>query len=143
MAFGTQLKAATIETKLYRKVSSINFLKSGELCFSTDSSVTLIGAGDFCIVLEKDSYTGMHDSQDADAGKNFGYDEFRIELTQNELLSKIEYIVVPNEWVDSEMDISADDYNAETDPYEWIENLSQYGIVIPIRDFETNINLNF
>ena len=141
--FGTGLQSAEIQTRLFRKVSAQNFLNSGELCFSTEKSTTLISHGEFCIVLESNLYSGLYFDGDADAGKNFGYDEFRVEMDRNELLSKIEYIVVPNSWFDSEMSDEDEGYNEENDPYVWIENLSDYGIVIAERDFDGNINFNF
>ena len=140
MAFGQDLKTATKTTRLYRKVSGSNFIKSGEHCFSTDQSVELISRGDFCIVLEKNEYKGQYDNKDADAGKNFGYDEFRVELTQEELIEKIECIVVPNWWED---DIDEDLYDTDKDPMVWIDNLSEFGKIVFEKDFETSVNLNF
>ena len=68
MAFGKDLKTATKNTRLYRKVFGSNFVKSGEHCFSTDESVELISRGNFCIVLQKDTYKGQYYNEDADAG---------------------------------------------------------------------------
>ncbi len=128
-----------ITTKLYRKASAENFLNEGQLCFSTDSSHSLISHGDFCLVLEKKEYEGDYTEGDSDAKKNFGYDELRVNLTREELISNIEYIIVPNEWMDAP-DV---DYAEGQDPFDWIENLEDYGIVIAERDFNSNINLNF
>ena len=144
MAFSTGMTQKTFNTRLFRKVSFENFLKEGELCFSTEeNSSSLYWRGQFCLVLESNTYTGSWYDGDADAGRNMGYDEFRVSFTKEELLASIAYIVVPNEWVDSEMDINSDDYNQDNDPYEWIENLSQYGIVIPEREYKGEMNFNF
>ena len=123
----------TIETRLFRKVSGMN-LHGGELCFSTEKSICLIEQGEFAIVLEKKSYTGTYFNGDIDAGKNFGYDEMRVEMSFDELLENLDYIVVPNHWFDVEMDINSEDYSEENDPLTWIDNLSQYGRVIPERE---------
>ena len=141
--FSQDLEATKKTTRLFRKVNGDNFINEGELCFSTENSVELIGAGDFCIVLESSEYTGMWADGDADAGKNFGYDEFRVEFSQEELLEKIEYIVVPNEWMDSDLDFEATDYIESEDPAVWIDNLENYGNVIAERDYETEIRFNF
>lgn len=143
MAFGQDLIETTIKTRLFRKVSDMNFLKDGEHCFSTSSSHSLISVGTFCLILEEKEYTGKYDDKDADAGKNFGYDEFRVEMSRNELLSNIDYIVVPNSWVDSEMNENDEDYLEENDPFFWIENLSQFGQVIAERNSPVEINFNF
>jgi hypothetical protein len=143
MAFGKDLVLAQINTKLFRKVSGMNFLKDGEHCFSTEKSTKLISHGEFCIVLEEKDYTGLYDDKDADAGKDFGYDEFRVEMSKEELLNNIEFIVVPNWWVDSEMDENDDDYLEEKDPLFWIDNLSDYGRVVSEREYNGNMNFNF
>ena len=140
MAFGQELTETTISSRLFRKASSSNFLKTGAVCFSTEESVCLIGRGDFCLVLEAKERTGLFFDGDADSGINTGYDEFRYTIKD---LSEIECIVVPNEWVDSEMDIYSEGYNQDNDPFEWIEELSQYGKVIAVRDFDGDINFNF
>ena len=140
MAFGQDLTEKTISSRLFRKVSSGNSFRVGELCFSTESSSRLIGRGDFCLVLEQKERTGLFFDGDADSGINTGYDEFRYAI---EDLSEIEYIIVPNEWVDSDMDIESEGYIQENDPAEWIENLSQYGQVVAVRDFDGNIDFNF
>lgn len=141
MAFGQELAEKTISSRLFRKVSSENLLKTGELCFSTEDSVCLIGRGEFCLVFEQKKRTGLFFDGDADSGINTGYDEFRYTI---EDLLEIEYIVVPNEWVDSDMDIESEGYIQENDPAEWIENLSQYGKVVAVRDFDgNNIDFNF
>lgn len=93
--------------------------------------------------MEEKEYSGKYTDKDADAGKNFGYDEFRIEMSRDELLNNIDFIVVPNTWVDSEMDEKASDYLEENDPLVWIDNLSEYGRVIAERDFSGTINFNF
>lgn len=140
MAFGTDLKQETKTTRLYRKVNSNNFLKSGQHCFSTDASISLIHAGEFCLVLKKNTYNGMYDNKDADAGKNFGYDEFRVELSESELIEAIELIVVPDWWED---DIDEDLYDTDKDPMVWIDNLSNYGKVIFEKDFSGQVKINF
>lgn len=139
MAFGKDLKKETKKTRLYRKVTGTSFLKYGELCFSTEESTMLIGRGEFCIVLEEKEYSGMYDNKDADAGKDFGYDEFRVFLTEEELISKIECIVVPNWWED---DIEEELYDTDKDPMVWIDNLSEFGKVVFEKDFKTSVNLN-
>lgn len=140
MAFGNNLQQETKTTKLFRKVNSNNFLKSGEHCFSTNESICLIAAGEFAIVLREDAYEGLHDSQDADAGKNFGYDEFRVELSESELIEAIEAIVVPNWWED---DIDEDLYDTDKDPMVWIDNLRNYGKVVFEKDVDYNVDFNF
>lgn len=140
MAFGSDLKQKTINTRLYRKVNGSNFIKDGEHCFSTESSSELISAGDFCLVFEKKSYEGMYDDKDADAGKDFGYDEFRVEMSRDELIENIEVIVVPNSWNN---DIDESLHGTDEDPMEWIENLSEFGKVIFESEFESDVNLNF
>ena len=88
--FGKDLKNKIINTKLYRKttVNSLLSFESGELCFSTENSVSLINQGEIAIVLEKDNYNGNFVDGDADAGRNYGYDEFRLEMSRKELIGK-------------------------------------------------------
>ncbi len=142
--FGQDLKKATQQTILFRKVSGVNFLNFGELCFSTEKSAQLIGAGEFCLVLEKAEYSGVYAEGDADAGKNFGYDEFRVEMTQDELTESITNIVVPNSWYD---DIDESLYDSDQDPMVWIDNieteLNLSGICISESDFNSEIKFNF
>ncbi|MBD3197999.1 MAG: hypothetical protein GF317_23315 [Candidatus Lokiarchaeota archaeon] len=129
-------------TKLYRKVDGNNFLFSNEkeLCFSTENSVSLSPHGEFCLVLEKKDYTGRYTDGDIDAGKNFGYDEMRVEMTMEGLLENLECIVVPDWWFDSE----DKEYEEGQDPFDWIENLEKYcWKVIPERDYNTKIDFNF
>ena len=140
MAFGQGWVEKTISSRLFRKVSSEKPITAGNLCFSTEDSIRLIERGDFCLVLEAKERTGLFFDGDADSGINTGYDEFRYAI---EDLSEIECIVVPNEWVDSEMDVDSEGYNQDNDPQEWIENLSQYGLVVAVRDFDGNVNFNF
>ena len=140
MAFSQNLQKRTINTRLFRKVSGGNFLKDGEHCFSTESSSMLISRGDFCFVLVEKEYSGMYDSQDADAGRNFGYDEFRVKMSKENLVQQIEAIVVPNWWG---KDIDEDLYDTEDDPMVWMDNLSNYGKVIFEKDFQTTVNFNF
>ncbi|RLD74915.1 MAG: hypothetical protein DRJ07_19000 [Bacteroidetes bacterium] len=128
-----------MKTKLYRKVGSENFLNEGELCFSTDNSVSLSPHGEFCLVLEEKEYKGRYTEGDTDAKKNFGYDELRVEMTRDELISNINCIVVPNEWADAP-DI---EYAEGEDPFDWIENLESYGTVIAERDYNEKIDFNF
>lgn len=132
--FGKGLVQKTIKTQLFRKVSGMNFLKDGEHCFSTSSSSSLISHGEFCIVLKESDYAGMYYDGDADAGKNFGYDEFRVEMSRSELLKNLDYIVVPNDWSDTE------------EGQDWIDNLADYGFVVSedrFRSHEPNIRINF
>jgi hypothetical protein len=143
MAFGHDLIETVMTTQLFRKVSGMNFLKDGEHCFSTPSSSALISHGEFCIVLEEKEYSGQYTDKDADAGKDFGYDEFRIEMSREKLLNNIDFIVVPNAWVDSEMDEKASDYLEENDPLVWIDNLAEYARVISEREFTGTMNFNF
>lgn len=144
MAFGQNMIERTIETRLFRKVSPQNMFRAGEVIFSTEKySTKLIGRGDMCLVLELDKYEGLWYDGDADNGRNFGYDEFRVEINKIDLFSKLEYIVVPNSWVDSELDPTDDNYDLTKDPQEWIENLSEVGIVIAERDFDGKIDFNF
>lgn len=126
-------------TRLYRKASAENFLNEGQLCFSTDNSVSLISHGDFCLVLESKEYKGEYTEGDTDAQKNFGYDELRVEMTREELIKNLDCIVVPNEWVDAP-DI---EYAEGEDPFDWITNLEDFAPVVAERDFNTEIHLNF
>tara|TARA_R110000822_G_scaffold128195_37_gene264001 strand:- start:3052 stop:3528 length:477 start_codon:yes stop_codon:yes gene_type:complete len=144
--FGHDLVKTTLNTRLFRKASSHNLFGSrngGEIIFSTEDSVSLIGRGDFCVVLNRGEYTGLYDDKDADAGKNYGYDEFRIRMSKDEYTDKIEYIVCPDWWVDVEIDADDPNYDPSSDPYEWIENLSEIGPVIPEREFEGTIDFNW
>ena len=78
--FGKDLKEKTFTTKLYRKVGFDNLTNFGELCCSSSNSIELSSHGELCLVFAEKEYTGYHVDGDADAGKNFGYDEFRVEL---------------------------------------------------------------
>ena len=127
MSFGSTLSTTTLTTTLYRKVDADNFLASGELCFSTSNSASLISHGTFCIALEKGEYTGEYTDRDADAGKNFGYDEFRVSLEQDELIARLDAIIVPDSWYD---DVDEDIQDTDQDPFTWIQNLEDYGRVI-------------
>ena len=64
-------------------------------------------------------------------------------MDRNELTQNIDCIVVPNSWVDSEMNEKDEDYLEENDPFVWIDNLSEYGRVIAERDFKGTMNFNF
>jgi len=114
--FGKQLKQAEITTKLFRKVDGSN-LHEGELCVSTENSVSLICHGEFCLVFRAEKRKGLYFNGDADAGKNFGYDEFRSDLTY----SDVECVVFPDSWLD------------ESECEEWINNI----------DSELNISTEF
>lgn len=141
MAFGQNLETQTINTRLFRKVNASNLFKANnEYCFSTANSTKLIAHGEFAIVLKEEEYTGAYDSQDADAGKNFGYDEFRVVLTKEELISKIECIVVPDSWND---EIDAELYDTDKDPMVWIENLREYSVVVFVSETDYNVDFNF
>lgn len=129
--FGKNLTKETIKTKLFRKVSFDNYTDIRELCFSTEKSISLIGQGDFAIVLESQEYTGCYDEKDADAGKNYGYDEFRVEISN---YHQIENIIVPDWWIEAINDENfegADD--PEKDPYIWVENIMKnYNIYMEV-----------
>jgi len=133
--FSQDLEETTMTTMLFRKVSSENMLRAGELCFSTEKSFTLSSHGEFCLVIDSAEFTGMYAECDADAGKNFGYDEFRVEFDREDLIDAIHYIVVPEDWFSEE--------NEEAS--EWIENLSEYGWVISPEKFKaiTKIEIDF
>ena len=143
------------ETKnvtLIRKVDHTNFMvesnESVQFCFSTvENSEVLIAQGEFALVLKKDIRNGIYCIGDIDANRNYGYDEFRVSFTRQELIDGIDYIVVPNEWSDCEMDENADDYNADEDPFTWMENLLDFGHVVSEREFKAKegdvINFNF
>ncbi len=111
-------------------------MNSGELCTSTEISVQLTAQGQFCLVYASKEYTGLYAEGDADAGRNFGYDEFRVELTP----ADIDLIVVPNSWDD---DIDEDLQDTDKDPYVWIENLREIAPVIFEKDHEGDIDFNF
>lgn len=122
--FGQGLKETTMECTLARKVSFENLQNFGELCFSTlENSVELIGTGELCIVLKKAVRTGMYYDGDADAGKNFGYDEFRVYFDSfEEIVEEIEYVVIPDYW---EEDIEEENYdNPEKDPEVWKDSIN-------------------
>lgn len=135
-AFGKSLKETTLTVMLFRKANSKNVLNSGQLCTSTANSVQLTSQGDFCLVYEEKQRTGMYAEGDADAGRNFGYDEFRVELTPED----ISFIVVPNSWDD---EIDEDLQDTDEDPYLWIENLREIAPVIFEKEFDGNIDFNF
>lgn len=78
--FSKDIQQTTIITKLYRKVGFENLTNTGELCCSTSNSCELSSHGELCLVFAEKKYTGCYVDGDADAGKNFGYDEFRVEL---------------------------------------------------------------
>lgn len=139
--FGKDLTSETKSTQLFRKVDFNNFQNEGELCFSTENSVELSSHGEFCLVLEKAEYNGVYANGDADAGKNFGYDEFRVKMTEEELFAKVDFIIVPNHWWDAMED---ENYEAKEgqDPYEWIETLQSFGRVIAERDCNYKILFN-
>ena len=134
-----KLEKTRVSTRLYRKVDGENMLHSGELCFSTPESVELISHGDFCLVLREQEYSGLYFDGDIDAGKNFGYDEFRVKMTEEELKAAIEVIIVPDWWED---DIEEDLHDTEEDPYVWMENLREYGRVLTEGEWE-GPNMNF
>ena len=121
--FGKDLTQDKIETRLFRKVCFENFNNDGELCFSTENSIKLIARGEFAFVLEKNIYEGMYDDKDTDAGKYYGYDEFRVEFNNiNDIISKLENIVIPDSWQE-EIDNENFEGEADEDPAEWVENI--------------------
>ena len=114
--FGKNLEKQIISDRLFRKVDGNN-LHEGNLCTSTEKSVSLISHGEFCLVFRAESRKGLYFNGDADAGKNFGYDEFRVDLSYND----IECVVYPDAWLD----------NPEAE--EWLNNI----------DNELNISTNY
>ena len=133
--FGKTLKETKLNLKLYRKVSSANMMNEGLLCTSTEKSDTLIGAGDFCLVYEAKERIGLYTCMDADAGKNFGYDEFRTELTKED----VDYIIYPDFWDD---DVNEELHDTEKDPQVWISNLEDAGFIL-ISQSKSNEKINF
>ena len=140
--FGNDLKQEQKITALFRKVSGGNIFRSeeAEYCFSTAASSKLIAAGDFAIVLCSKEYSGLYDCKDADAGKDFGYDEFRVIMSKAELLENIDVIVVPDSWND---DIDESLFETDKDPMVWIDNLSNYGKVVFESDAQFDVDFNF
>ena len=134
--FSHDLEPKEITSKLYRKVNFENITNSGELCTSTENSVKLIGTGEVCYIFDSKKRTGMYDDKDADAGKNFGYDEFRTEI---DLTEECPYIVYPNSWDEIIETITESDerFDTDEDPMVWIYNLEELSIgqVISERDY--------
>ena len=96
--FSQDLQETTLTTKLYRKVGFNNLTNGGELCCSTANSSTLSSHGELCLVFAEKEYAGYYVDGDADAGKNFGYDEFRVELNAEEA----DWLVYPDSLEDDE-----------------------------------------
>jgi hypothetical protein len=100
-AFGKDLEKKIINDILFHKCSfynCISFLTNvGEfengrgLCTSTLSGSEKLAEGQFCIVFKKEKRKGLYDTKDTDAGKYFGYDEFR--TTDKITKEYIDYIV--------------------------------------------------
>jgi hypothetical protein len=132
--FSTQLEKKEITGKLFRKVDGMN-LKEGQLCTSTENSVSLISHGEFCLVYRDSKRDGLFFNGDADAGKNFGYDEFRTEVDFSDVLC----VVFPDSWLD----------NSECD--EWINNIdSALNISTDFlteseykQEYKSNLDFNF
>ena len=133
--FGKTLEETKITSKLYRKVSADNMMNEGELCTSTENSTKLIGVGDFCLVYESKERLGSYTNMDADAGKNFGYDEFRTEL----YTSDVSFIIYPDFWND---EIDEELYDTDKDPMVWISNLEDAGFIL-ISESQANENIIF
>lgn len=96
--FSQDLQETTLTSKLYRKVSFDNLTNYGELCCSTSNSSELSSHGELCLVFAEKQYTGYYVDGDADAGKNFGYDEFRVELDPDDA----DWLVYPDSLEDDE-----------------------------------------
>ena len=97
-------------------------------------------------MLEEDVYTGMYCPYDADAGKYYGYDEFRVEI--NNVSELIIDIVVPDWWIaaiDDEYFEYADD--PEKDPAIWVDNIMEdynfYTEVISSQQAERMYGIDF
>ena len=72
-----------------------NFNSESTVCFSTKGSIDR-GIEIIYMVIEKE---GKHTEYDADAGRNYGYDEFRCEMTEEEI-QEPERILVDQETYD-------------------------------------------
>lgn len=104
-AFGKDLKEATIEDKLFHKCwfdECMSFLEKVNnsttdrgLCTSTKEGSEKLADGQCCIVFKDTKRNGFYDNKDTDAGKYFGYDEFRTidKITHN----YIEYLIFPDD----------------------------------------------
>lgn len=131
--FSQDFATATITGRLFRKADMANFIREGELCFSTEKSIQLIGQGNIALVIEPGNYEGEYVDGDGDAGKNYGYDEFRVEFTRESLQAAIEAIVIPDSLYDSD----------DADDWDILENLRDYGFVMRESEATIQYNINF
>lgn len=104
-AFGNDLEETTIEGKLFHKCSfeeCVYFLEKVDsfkndrgLCTSTKEGSEKLAEGQCCIVFKGVKRDGLYDNKDTDAGKYFGYDEFRtIDKIEHDY---IEYLIFPDD----------------------------------------------
>lgn len=86
--FGKGFELKKYSGKLYHSctiegLSDLLFDYNGEnVCFSTDASTKLFGR-ECVIVLSVENIEGLYTPYDADAGKNYGWDEFRCSFQVN------------------------------------------------------------
>ncbi len=83
------------------------------IAFSTEASTRLFGR-ECVLVLEVENLTGQYTAYDADAGIDFGWDEFRVNFESGQEIFDLTHSVVMSEQA---MD------RLETEEAEWLEEL--------------------
>ena len=127
--FGQELETKTIGGRIFHSctLEGIDFLLQNftpgrAISCSTSDSTKLFGRG-MVIVLEDREWVGDYTPYDADAGKNYGWDEFRVRFKSlEEFVDAIDSIIVPIGWVDAWEQAWEDEESADSCFFHLIED---------------------
>ena len=73
-----------------------NFNEDLEICTSSENSSALFGRNCVIVLDVDESHITERADYDIDAQKNFGYDEIRIQMTEEEFRASVKEIIVPD-----------------------------------------------
>ena len=143
--FGKDLEEKTIEGRIFHSCTLEglnnliqNFATEQAICCSTEASTRLFGR-EMVVVFEAKEYTGTHTEGDADAGKDYGYDEFRVNFSSIEdLIDSIESVQVGAGWIENWEESCEDENSPDACFFHLIEDSIPY----PSESSETFYNFN-